>query len=251
MQQSNGEFLQILGVKFYVGDAKGAIDLVSSHGGLVVVPSAPTLKNLGTDKSYRESILGADFAIADSVLMVLLWNLVERRRIPKLSGLKYLRALVTEPQFCEPGSNFWVMPSEQSATRNLAWLSANGVHVDAGSIYIAPQYGAEIDDPELLRLLEARRPRHVVMGIGGGTQERVGYYLKQNLSYLPAIHCIGAAIGFLSGDQVRIPEWVDRLGLGWLMRIFSDPRRFGARYWDARLLAPILLKYRDRLPAGS
>jgi len=52
--------------------------------------------------------------------------------------------------------------------------------------------------------------------VGGGTQERLGLYIKRNLDYLPAIHCIGAAIAFLSGDQVKIPEWVDNCTwVGW------------------------------------
>ena len=71
-------FQQILGVRFFVGDAQGAIEEVSQRGGLVVVPSAPTLKNLASDKGYREALLGADFAIADSAFMVLLWNLIDR-----------------------------------------------------------------------------------------------------------------------------------------------------------------------------
>jgi UDP-N-acetyl-D-mannosaminuronic acid transferase (WecB/TagA/CpsF family) len=246
---SKGRFQQILGVKFFVGDAEGAIDLVSEHGGLVVVPSAPTLKDLASNESYRESVLGADFAIADSALMVLIWNLLERNRIPKLSGLKYLRALVARPEFCKAGNNFWVMASPISAQRNLKWLRENGVEVSDEDVYIAPLYGDVIEDQELLRRIEARRPKHVVMGVGGGTQERVGFYMKQNLSYLPAIHCIGAAIAFLSGDQVGIPVWVDAIGMGWLWRIFSNPKRFGPRYWGARFLAPLLVKYRDRLPA--
>jgi UDP-N-acetyl-D-mannosaminuronic acid transferase (WecB/TagA/CpsF family) len=69
------------------------------------------------------------------------------------------------------------------------------------------------------------------------------------LSYKPAIHCIGAAIAFLSGDQVRIPVWVDQAGLGWLWRSASNPPRFIPRYWAARHLATMMLRYRDRLPS--
>ena len=109
-------------------------------------------------------------------------------------------------------------------------------------------YGTTIEDVELLRRLELRKPRHIVVGLGGGTQERLGLYLKQHLSYRPAIHCIGAAIAFLSGDQVRIPVWVDRVGLGWLWRSVSNPGQYAPRYWDARHLAPLVFRYRDRLP---
>jgi UDP-N-acetyl-D-mannosaminuronic acid transferase (WecB/TagA/CpsF family) len=184
--------------------------------------------------------------------MVWLWNLLEHDRIPKLSGLKYLRALVKQPDLQKPGHSFWVMPTEAAAQRNADWLRANGVAVASEDVYIAPIYGAEIRDLELIERLDQRRPMHVVIGVGGGAQERLGLYLKQHLSYKPAIHCIGAAIAFLSGDQVRIPVWVDEAGLGWLWRSISDPRRFGPRYWDARRLAALMLRYRDRLPeAGS
>ena len=248
---SVSRFQQILGVRFFVGDAQGAIDEVSQHGGLVVVPAAPALKNLAVDKQYREALLGADFAIADSAFMVLLWNMIDRNRIPKLSGLKYLRALVEEPEFREKTGTFWVMPTAAGAQRNLRWLNEIGIEVANEDVYLAPLYSHVISDEELLERLEERKPRHIVIGIGGGTQERLGLYLKQHLSYRPAIHCIGAAIAFLSGDQVHIPVWADTLGLGWLYRIMADPKRFFPRYWDARHLAPLLLKYRDRLPATS
>jgi N-acetylglucosaminyldiphosphoundecaprenol N-acetyl-beta-D-mannosaminyltransferase len=244
-------FQHILGVRFLVGDAQEAIDLVSRDGGVVVVPAAPALKNLTHDRSYREALLEADFAIPDSALMVLVWNLLQRDRIRKLSGLKYLRALTEQPDFRKPGASFWVMPSEVALHRSQAWLDGIGIPGSGKNAYVAPMYENEIEDAELLRRIEERRPRHVVLGLGGGTQERLGLYLKRRLSYRPAIHCIGAAVAFLSGDQVRIPRWADSLGLGWMFRSVSDPKRYGPRYWDARSLAPLILRYRDRLPEIS
>jgi UDP-N-acetyl-D-mannosaminuronic acid transferase (WecB/TagA/CpsF family) len=238
----------ILGVRFFVGTAQDAINQISRRGGLVVVPAAPALKNLAHNQQYRDALLGADFAIADSVLMVLLWNLMQREQIPKLSGLKYLRVLIEQMDFRQPGSSFWVMPSQASALRNAEWLRSRGVPVADEDVYLAPIYGPEVHDTKLLERLEQRQPRHLVLGIGGGTQEQLGFYLKQNLSYGPAIHCLGAAIAFLSGDQVRIPVWADEMGLGWLWRSISNPIRFVPRYWDARHLVPLMLRYKDRLP---
>jgi exopolysaccharide biosynthesis WecB/TagA/CpsF family protein len=244
-------FQNILGIRFLVGDAQEAIDLISDSGGMVVVPAAPALKNLTHDQGYREALLGADFAIPDSALMVLVWNLLQRDRIRKLSGLKYLRALIQREEFRRQGASFWVMPTEAARERNRAWLERVGIAIGAGDMYVAPMYSAAVEDKELLNRIEARRPRHVVLGLGGGTQERLGFYLKRNLSYSPAIHCIGAAIAFCSGDQVRIPRWADTAGLGWMFRSVSDPRRYGARYWSARNLAPLIARYRDRLPEIS
>jgi UDP-N-acetyl-D-mannosaminuronic acid transferase (WecB/TagA/CpsF family) len=244
-------FQRILGIRFIVGTAQAAIDEVSQNGGLVVAPAAPALKNLAHHTRYRDALLGADFAIADSALMVLVWNLIERDRIPKLSGLKYLRALIEQSSIRQAGNSYWVMPSASSARRNATWLSRKGIPVSDQDMYLAPTYGAEIRDQKLLEHLERRRPMHVVIGLGGETQERLGLYLKENLSYLPAIHCIGAAIAFLSGDQVRIPVWADEMGLGWLWRSVANPRRFAPRYWSARELVPLMVRFRDRLPVSG
>lgn len=242
-----GLFRTILGVRFFVGSVEQAIDRIS-EGGLMVVPAAPALRMMSKDVGYRDSLLGADFAIPDSTYMVLLWNLIQGDTIQKISGLYYMRTLLERQDLRRSGSTFWIMPGEESRDRNLNWLNGQGVRTDIESTYVAPFYGQTIVDENLLEELERRRPKHIIVAIGGGKQEPLGLYLKQNLSYRPAIHCIGAAIAFLSGDQVRIPHWADHLGLGWAFRTFSDPKRYGKRYWDARKLAPMLIEYRERAP---
>jgi len=238
---------QILGVNFYVGDVRGAIGRLE-RGGLLVVPAAPALKDVAWNDDYREALTNADVAIADSAFMVLVWNFLQSDSIPRLSGLKYLKELLHEDAVRTPGNTFWVMAGSASSRRNLEWLALEGIEVPPKCIYHAPMYGSKVEDKELIERLQALRPKHVIITVGGGTQERLGLYLKRNLDYLPAIHCIGAAIAFLSGDQVRIPEWADRFYLGWLFRCLSSPRRYVPRYLSAPQLLPLLWRYRDQLP---
>ena len=248
MRNNEVRFQRILGVRFCVGPEAQVVEKIVSSGGLVVVPAAPALRDLNRDAAYREALLNADFAITDSALMVWLWNLISGDKIPKLSGLKYLRALLNREDLRTCGASFWIMPSERSARRNLDWLQRSGVNLSASDTYVAPMYGETVEDTQLLAHIEESRPRHVVIGIGGGTQEKLGFYLRRNLSFTPSIHCIGAAIGFLSGDQVQIPVWADELGLGWLWRCISDPKRFIPRYWRARSLVSLMLRYREECP---
>ena len=117
------------------------------------------------------------------------------------------------------------------------------------SVYIAPNYPAgPVNDVELLTFMRERKPSQIFLGLGGGTQEKVGLYLKRNLDFRPGIHCIGAAIGFLTGDQVHIPDWADRLLLGWLFRCADQPTRFVPRYWRSGKLAFMMWKYRELSP---
>lgn len=240
-------YTTILGIRFFHGTVAQAVDRMCA-GGLLVVPAAPALKDMETNPGYRDALLGADMALPDSAFMVLLWNRLQRDQIPRLSGLAYLRELLQHPEVREPGNTYWVMASPLSARRNLEWLAGEGIVVPEVCTYLAPMYGADIADPELLRRLEEQRPQHIVVTLGGGTQERLGLYLKRHLSYLPAIHCVGAAIAFLSGDQVYIPVWADQFYLGWFFRSASEPKRYIPRYWDARKLLRLMLRYRDRLP---
>jgi UDP-N-acetyl-D-mannosaminuronic acid transferase (WecB/TagA/CpsF family) len=267
-------FHRILGIDFFDGSPQAAIALMR-NGGLLVVPAAPALKDLDRNHAYREALLSADLAITDSAFMVLLWNRLQSNPVKRLSGLEYLRELLLEPGLRQPGNTLWIMATPASATRNLAWLAQQGITIPEDNIYIAPMYShtpgtqsvlpivrpelaeesvspnetsTDLSDPALLALIDRLRPQHIIVTIGGGTQERLGLYLKRNLPYRPAIHCIGAAIAFLSGDQVRIPIWADKYYLGWLLRSISEPKRYIPRYWDARKLLPLMLRHRHQLP---
>jgi len=220
-------------------------------GGLLVAPAAPALTTLPVDQAYREALLTADVAIVDSALMAVLWNLLERDNLRRLSGLEYFSHLVNDGDFRQPGATLYVMASDESSNRNCAWLADQGIPVSSEQVYIAPMYGTEVVDPELVRRISELRPRHVVVTLGGGIQERLGFYLKQTLDYTPAIHCIGAAIAFRSGDQVYIPSIADRLAMGWFLRCLWRPRSYVPRYWAARKLAWLLYRYRTELPPPS
>jgi UDP-N-acetyl-D-mannosaminuronic acid transferase (WecB/TagA/CpsF family) len=237
----------ILGIQFFQGPVRQAVERMQ-HGGLLVVPAAPALLKLENDTGYREALTNADLVLPDSAFMVLVWNRLQRDLMVRLSGLAYLRELLTCSDVRRAGNSVWVMSDESSGKRHLAWLAGQGIEVPSGCVYIAPIYGPDATDATLVELLERLRPQHVLLTVGGGVQEKLGWFLKQRLSYTPSIHCVGAAIAFLSGAQVRIPVWADRWYLGWLFRSASDPARFIPRYWDARKLLILLVKYRERPP---
>jgi UDP-N-acetyl-D-mannosaminuronic acid transferase (WecB/TagA/CpsF family) len=233
---------------------------VTSKGGLLVAPSGPGLAyDLPRDQQYRDALANADVMLPDSGFMVLLWNGLHlfspEKRIERLSGLKYLRALLAMPEVRAGRGSFWVMPTTADQERNVQWLRRNGFpHLTPEECYLAPHYRKvtfmgkgeplPIADPELLALLERRRPRIVMLNIGGGVQEQLGWYLKKNLSYRPAIICTGAAIAFLSGGQTPIPPWADRYFLGWLLRILSAPKVYTKRYVQALALIPTVLRWK-------
>lgn len=237
MATLDNNYRRILGINFFVGQASEAVKR-GMRGGLVVAPAAPALVNLEDDSHYRQAVAQADLALTDSSLMVMAWNLLRRDKVIRVSGLEYLvlllGALRNKARKEQP---FFILPSKASAARTLKWLRAQGICCHERQVYVAPLYQpGRILDNHLLNLLKNRRPKQIIIGLGGGTQERLGLFLRSNLSYKPGIHCIGAAIGFLNGEQVKIPLWADHLYLGWFLRCLSQPQNYVPRYWKARKL---------------
>jgi UDP-N-acetyl-D-mannosaminuronic acid transferase (WecB/TagA/CpsF family) len=187
--------------------------------------------------------------LTDSAFMVLLWRFRTGRRLPRNSGLAFLRIWMNREVMRRPGAVVWVMPSLAEMRHTKRWLAENGYPVADENFYLAPVYRAgAIYDPALAELIEERRPEVVYLGIGGGVQERLGHYLRDNLSYRPVILCLGAALAFITGAQVCIPRWVDRWGMGWLWRIASSPSRYGERYLRATRLAWLVFRYGVEAP---
>jgi len=200
------------------------------------------------DELYRSALTNADFGIADSGLMVLTWKLVGRKTLRRISGLKYLTCLVQHPSVRQARNALWVLPNEAAKRRTLNWARETNLPVQSDDCYVAPLYGRTAEDHQLLRKIDSRRPAHVIIAIGNGPQEKLGTFLRDNLPYRPAIHCIGAALGFLTGDLVAIPPWADRLYLGWVFRLFTQPRIFVPRLYRASELPSLIWKYRENLP---
>jgi UDP-N-acetyl-D-mannosaminuronic acid transferase (WecB/TagA/CpsF family) len=268
----------ILGIRFFNGTVDEAVETMSTHGGLLVVPAAPALVKICEDEGYRRAVTSADMAIADSGAMVLIWKILTGRRVERISGLKFLKHLIARLASSPDQRVLWIVPSERAHEKTIDWLRRVNL-TGTADFYVAPRYGSEVRDDALVAKIDsggsrganftaggrepfASRPRaagdsvlvkteppaHVIVGIGGGVQEKLGLFLKENLRARPAIHCIGAALAFLTGDQPPIPMWADTFYLGWLLRLLRQPRIFGPRYLSAFRLPALIFRYKAALP---
>lgn len=240
---------QILGIQFFNGDVDEAVQLMIQRGGFLIAPSGTCFARLREDERYRCAVLAADLVLADSGLMVVMWRVIQRERLQRISGLKYVKHLLAKLKVEGNANVFWVLPTEDAKVKLIEWSRRELFPITNDNCYVAPRYGFKLSDQNLLALIEQRRTAHVVIAIGSGPQEKLGHYLRENLSYRPAIHCIGAALGFITGDQIAIPDWADRFFLGWLFRSLAHPRRFIPRLIRGFELPWLIWKYgEDLLP---
>lgn len=243
----------ILGIPFAVTPFAEQLQR-ALRGGLTVVPSGPGLAvDLRKSADYRRAVTEADLALTDSGAMILFWRLFRKERLARVSGLTFLEAVLQREELRPAGTTFWVHPSAEERRVNEDWLRRKGLELHGEDGYVAPYYPKQdLSDEALWQQLQQRRPKVVVLCIGGGVQERLGWWLREQYRAAgipcPAILCTGAAIGFLSGNQVNIPDWADRFYLGWFFRCLYEPQKFIPRYWTALPLIWLILRYGAELP---
>ena len=243
--------VRVLGIDFFNGTLEQALTLTHA-GGLVVAPSGPGLAGLGTNPHYDAALAAAELALVDSSYLARLWRRRSGETLNRISGLAFIDALLDDPALRAGPPPFWVLPSDADVEAARRHLAGRGIAPGPDDTYRAPEYTTgEISDPDLLERIRRRRPRHIILGIAGGKQEVLGHWLASRLDHRPAVICIGAAIAFLSGRQATIPGWADRAGLGWLLRVASDPSTYGPRYWKARKLRHLVRRFGREAPPGG
>jgi len=239
---------RILGVSFFTGTVAKAVECHVAGGGYLVIPAAPALLKLKYDEEYRRAMQNADRALADSGLLVLLWRMAGGGRLRRISGLGYFKQLFEQGGIEESRSVFWIFASDGAKENAARWLGDRGLHLEEGYYFIASAPASSSQDYAILVRLEEDKPKHVVIAMAGGGQEKLALYLRDYLLYRPSIHCIGVALDLLSGEERAIPEWAERSHLGWLIRLFAQPRMFFPRIGIALALARMVFKYRSELP---
>jgi N-acetylglucosaminyldiphosphoundecaprenol N-acetyl-beta-D-mannosaminyltransferase len=247
--------LRFLGVGFWTGDVNELLLDADQHGGLFTVPSAPSLAEMRRDPMLMRAYRRSDWAVVDGGYVALILRFVFRRSVPRISGLQILQKLLGAGAErvipIEKRKLLWVMPNEDEAGRVGSLAEELGLCAEMQRTYLAPFYAEdeEYQDQRLLELVREFRPDWIILGIGGGRQEKLGLCVREMLAKdscgegfsSPVILCTGGAIAFLTGGQVRIPKWADRLYLGWLLRICHDPKRFLGRYVTAAWSFPLAL----------
>lgn len=241
------DVVRVLGIQFFKGRVKDVFDFLHINGGLMTVPAGPNLAVLDKDIAYYESLLNSDIVIPDSGFMVLTWNLLSSNKLFKISGLAFINHFIRNLDVVKETGIFLINPTDIDGEINQKFLNERGLSIKKEFMYTAPIYKEDITDKIVLAKIEEQKPHWVMINIGGGVQEKLGLYLKSNLSYYPVILCTGAAIAFKTGRQVNIPVWVDKLYLGWLFRCISNPKLYIQRYLKGFRLFVLIVKYRSKI----
>ena len=95
-----------------------------------------------------------------------------------------------------------------------------------------------LENEEVLNIINSYQPDILAVGMGTPRQE---YWIAENYDQVHAyvIMTMGGTIDYVAGNKPLPPHWMGMLGLHWLYRLFSEPRRLWHRY----LIEPWFILY--------
>ena len=109
------------------------------------------------------------------------------------------------------------------------------------------------ENASILARIAHARPDLLVVGLGAPKQE-LWVHRHRSQIQAAAVLCVGATIDFLAGEKHRAPIWMRLVGLEWLHRVASEPKRLARRYHrDAWLFPQIVARelWQASRPTGT
>ena len=220
---------RVIGFDAY--DLDGFVDVAERFGqdrfGYAVTANADHLIRLDDDASFRARYAAADYVLLDSRFISNLLRATRGIQLPVCAGSDLTAALFRD--VIDPDDTLVLIGGSEQQARQLA--ARYGLR---GLAHHNPPMGF-IRDPQAveacLRFIEAHSPfRYCLLGVGAPQQEAIAQMLKDRGVARGLALCIGASVNFLTGEERRAPDWMQRSGLEWLFRLLQSPGRLGHRY---------------------
>lgn len=256
LRLKKSDMIKFLGINFWNHDTSKLISLGDQSGGLLVVPASPAIAEIESDDYLAQSYRAADWAVVDGGYLAIWMRIILKKTIIRISGLQILHKLLGfNGEKIVDGKNrtiLWITPKDEENIAISKFLEGLGYLKENQHFYTAPFYNdkSSFKDIKLFDAISDVEPDWIILCIGGGRQEKLGYEIKKHLNdsfinkervITPFILCTGGAISFLSGTQANIPNWADRFYLGWFFRLIRDPKTFFPRYFKAIWSLPKML----------
>lgn len=183
------------------------------------------------DPTFRKFYGRADYVHIDGMPLVWVGKLLgyPLKRENRLTSVDWLAPVLTE--CAAKNLRVFFLGSKPGVARKAA------AHFVAGipDLQVETHHGyfdADVESPEneqVLRLINGYRPHVLMVGMGMPHQER---WILENVDRIEAsvTWSLGGFMDYFAGESPTPPRWMGRLGLEWLYRLLSEPRRLWRRY---------------------
>lgn len=183
------------------------------------------------DRRMRTFYAKADYTHIDGMPIVFLGKLrgFPLKRSQRVTYADWVWSLMAQAQ--EKGWRVFYLGSKPGVAEKGARILRQkfaGLQIDVAHGYINIQKGSQ-ENLATLAKINAYQPHVLMVGMGMPRQE---YWILDNLEQIQTntILTSGACIDYVAGAVPTPPRWMGKLGLEWLYRFLSEPRRLWKRY---------------------
>jgi N-acetylglucosaminyldiphosphoundecaprenol N-acetyl-beta-D-mannosaminyltransferase len=201
------------------------------------------------DPEFKKALLGAEILLPDGAAITAAVWLLYGKSIRKIAGSdlhQYLLAYLNQ----KAGRCFYLGSSETTLQSIQNRLKKEYPLVEAG--FYSPPYQASFSAEEstaMIKVVNAFQPEVLFIGMTAPKQEKWAYQFQSSLE-TRLICCIGAVFDFYAGSTKRPGQvWIN-LGLEWLGRLISEPKRLWKRYL---FYGPVFIGYmlKEKIKGGK
>lgn len=247
--------VSVAGIEIERCDLLTAVDLIATAAqrgikGLVVTPNVDHFVQLDGNSEFRNIYAKALFVFADGMPIVWLSRLLHKAPLPaRVTGADLL------PAVCQESAKRGLSVYFLGGNPGVAASAAQKLQAEFPSLRISgaycPPFGFEMDDVETAQIIDdinARGTDILFVGVGAPKQEKWAHANLARLNVGPVL-CIGAAFDFVAGTAIRAPRFMRQIGMEWLWRLCSEPRRLWKRYLirDCRFIVIALREIASKL----
>lgn len=200
--------------------------------GIVFTPNVDHIIKLQNDREFSRVYSIADYILCDSQILIYASKFLGIPIKQKISGSDFFPAFYTYHKNNEDIKVFLL-----GADKGVASKAKNKINSKVGRNIIvgahSPSFGFEKNDEECMEIVEMIKQSGatvLAIGVGAPKQEKWIYKYKDKLPKIKIFLAIGATIDFEADNIKRSPKWMSELGVEWLYRLSSDPKRLWKRY---------------------
>jgi N-acetylglucosaminyldiphosphoundecaprenol N-acetyl-beta-D-mannosaminyltransferase len=173
----------------------------------------------------------ADLVIPDGKPLSWAQKLLGHKEAEQVRGQDIMNALCA--QSGEKSLNIGFYGGSSDALLNVVKAKLLESYPDINITYaFSPPFRplTETEDTDVVTAINNANVNVLFVGIGCPKQERWMAEHKESLNCV--MLGVGAAYDFIAGEKKHAPRWVQKIGMEWLFRLCSEPKRLWRRYFS-------------------
>lgn len=203
--------------------------LAAGEGGVLLTANLDILRRAAIDPRAREVYQHASICIADGMPIVWASKLAGRPLPERIAGASLILPLAERA--AREGRSIYLLGGEADD----AEAAAKAMLTQHPALRIVGTSSPRVADPptseDVASITERLSPAPdiVLVAMGSPKQEALASALRERFPRTWFIG-VGGSFAFLAGRITRAPSWAQNLGLEWLHRLLTEPRRLARRY---------------------